>query len=164
MRGNGVKVAIGVTVANGVRVLVRVGVGDGVPGVLVTVGVLVGVRVADGVGVGVRVGRGGRVMAAVPGAGVSISSGSSSSTKPGGKVPSGVGVKRLRRGVSLFGVRLHALSKSVQRTATGTNQNTAMMRLPMKPLQLHDFDIYRTITHAPRAFNLRLVGKSTELG
>jgi phage terminase large subunit GpA-like protein len=151
---------MGVAVANGVSVLVCVGVGDGVPGVLVTVGVLVGVRVADGDGVGVRVGLGGRVAAAVPGAGVSINSGGSSSTKSGGRVPSGVGVKRLRRGVSLFGVRVHALSNSVQRTATGTNQNTAMMRLPMKPLQLRDFDIYTTITYAPRAFNLRLVEPS----
>jgi hypothetical protein len=142
-----------VGVANGVSVGVRVNVGEGVPGVFVTVGVLVGRGVGVAVGTGVRVGLGALVLTAVPGPTVSLSSGSSSSTSPGSNVPRGVGVKRLRRGVSSFTVRLHAPRKSVQSSAQGTSQLAASMRLPVKPLELRNCDIYRTITHAPGAFN-----------
>lgn len=149
----GVKVANGVGVANGVSVLVGVGVGDGVPGVFVAVGVLVGNGVGVEVGIGVLVGRGGRVLTGVPGPTVSLSSGSSSSSKPGGSVPSGVGVKRLLRGPSSLTDTLHAPSKIVHAMATGTNQQAAIKRLAGKVLRLRNFDIYRTITYAPRAFN-----------
>jgi hypothetical protein len=149
----GVNVANGVGVANGVSVLVGVGVGDGVPGVFVTVGVLVGNGVGVEVGIGVLEGRGGRVLTGVPGPTVSLSSGSSSSSKPGGRVPSGVGVKRLLRGPSSLTDTLHAPSKIVHAIATGTNQQAAMKRLAGKVLRVRDFDIYRTITYAPRTFN-----------
>jgi hypothetical protein len=155
--GSGVNVASGVGVANGVRVFVRVGVGDGVPGVFVTVGVFVGRGVSVEVGIGVRVARGGLVGIVVPGPAVSFSSGNSSSSRPGCRVPSGVGVKRLRRGPFSFTDRLHAPSKIVHATATGTSQHAAKKRFPMKPRELLDFDICTTITHAPRAFNFLLV-------
>ncbi|HEX8599849.1 MAG TPA: hypothetical protein VF952_15205 [Chloroflexia bacterium] len=151
--GSGVKVAKGVGVANGVRVFVGVAVGDGVPGVFVTVGVLVGNGVGVEVGIGVLDGRGTLVLTGVPGPTVSLSSGSSSSSKPGGRVPSGVGVKRLLRGPSSFTDRLHAPSKIVQAIATGTNQQAATKRPALKVLEVREFDICRTITHAPRTFN-----------
>lgn len=151
--GSNVKVANGVGVANGVNVLVGVGVGDGVPGVFVTVGVFVGNGVAVEVGIAVREGLGTLVLAGVPGPAVSLSSGGSSGSKPGGRVPSGVGVKRLLRGPSSLTDRLHAPRKIVQASATGTNHQAARKRPAVKVLGVREFDICRTITHAPRTFN-----------
>ncbi|MDQ5822723.1 MAG: hypothetical protein M3441_00735 [Chloroflexota bacterium] len=151
--GSGVKVANGVGVANGVSVFVSVGVGDGVPGVFVMVGVFVGKGVGVEVGIGVLEGRGTLVLAGVPGPAVALSSGCSSGSKPGGSVPSGVGVKRLLRGPSSLMDMLHAPSKIVHAIATGTNQQAVRKRPAVKVLGLRKFDICRTITHAPRTFN-----------
>ncbi len=152
--GRGVKVANGDGVGNGVRVLDGVGVGEGVPGVVVTVGVFVGVRVAVAVGMGVRVGLGGLVLAGVPGPTVSSSSGRSSS-KPGGRVPKGVGVYSVR-GLSSSMDRLQAPSMRVPASARRTTQHEESARLLLKPLQFGDFDMYRTITQALHRFNFLL--------
>ncbi|MDQ3707161.1 MAG: hypothetical protein M3437_18430 [Chloroflexota bacterium] len=151
--GSGVKVANGVGVANGVSVLVSVRVGEGVPGVFVTVGVFVGSGVGVEVGIGVLEGRGTLVLAGVPGPTVSLSSGGASGSKSGGSVPSGVGVKRLLLGPSSLTDRLHAPSKIVHATATGTNHQAAKKRPRVKVLGVREFDICRTITHAQRTFN-----------
>ena len=84
---------------------------------------------------------------------VSSSSGNPSSTDPGGRVPRGVGVKRLCRGLSSFTLKLHALRSNVLRSANGTSQETARARLLLRPRELRNFAIYTTITYALRAFN-----------
>lgn len=149
--GSGVKVAKGVGVANGVSVLVGVELGVGVPGVFVGVGVLVGVSVLVEVGTGVREGRGGLVLVGVPGPTVSLSSGSSSS-KPGGSVPNGVGVNSAL-GLSSFSERLHAASRNKDSAPTRTTQHAARTRLWWRPIQRRSIDISTTITHAPPTFN-----------
>lgn len=150
--GSGVKVAKGVVVAKGVKVLVGVEVGEGVPGVLVMVGVLVGKGVGVDEGIGVRDGLGAVVRSGVPGPTVSFSSGRSSSN-PGGSVPSGVGVGRLRRGPSSLTERLHALSRHVARRRTGPTHNGIMTRRLVRPLEVRKFHICPTITHAQPVFN-----------
>jgi hypothetical protein len=108
--GSGVRVSNSVGVGNGVKVLVGVFVGMGVPGVGVNVGVIVGVFV--GVLVEVLVGLGRRV---TEGFGVSAVSGPPSTfSKLGSSVARGVGVGNRCLPSLSSGPKSHAASRTRQ--------------------------------------------------